>query len=94
MIYEIYNYLKKFFEYDIDYEIQTKFSLVDFKTNDIIKDEINKIIKKIYDNYINKSFVEKTLYPLKEYTYSHYCFYFFDNIEPLILYVFDQQFIC
>jgi hypothetical protein len=79
MIYELYNYLKKIFVYDIDYEIQIEFSLIDFKKNDIINNEINKIIKKIYDDYINKSFVQKTLFPLKYYPYSSYSFYFFDK---------------
>ena len=74
MLNELFNYVKKIFTYDINYHID-----VDFKTNEMINAEINNIIKKIYDDYINKSFVKKTLFPLKYYPYSSYSFYFFDK---------------
>jgi hypothetical protein len=71
------------FETDLHtiYLTKTHVSKTDFKTNVKLRNEIKKIIKKIYDQYITVDYVkEKVIDTIIQSSYNLYCFYFFDQI--------------
>ena len=80
MISTLFNFLKKNLSSDLNFKIETDFLITDLKTNVVVRDEINKIIKKIYETYVDINFVKQKILKLNSSSYNAYCFYFFDEI--------------